>query len=131
VVLPPERMQRFRAMGLATVGKVYDLLERLPALVPLPRIAGFTIFGVLARTAVHGNFPRRPGRAGCGRIETLAPDRMQLTTAQAITQNAIRQVPMLRRTCRGELGWRDAVDTQAPQVAIGRAPGAPCTGQST
>ena len=42
MVLPPERMQRFRAMRLATVGKLYDLLERLPALVPLPRIAGLT-----------------------------------------------------------------------------------------
>jgi hypothetical protein len=44
-----------------------ELLDRLAALVPPPRIHRHRYFGVLARTAAPGKFPRQPRMAGVGR----------------------------------------------------------------
>jgi hypothetical protein len=50
-----------------------ELIERIAALVPPPRIHRHHYFGVLARTAAHGKFPRRPRTAGVGRSATVVP----------------------------------------------------------
>jgi hypothetical protein len=44
-----------------------ELLDRIAALVPPPRIHRHRYFGVLARTAAYGKFPLRPRTAGGGR----------------------------------------------------------------
>ena len=44
-----------------------QLLDRLAALVPPPRISCHRYFGALARTAAYGTFPLRPRTAGTGR----------------------------------------------------------------
>ena len=49
-----------------------ELLDRLAALVPPPRIHRHRCFGSLARMAAHVKFPRRPRTTGHGRSETVA-----------------------------------------------------------
>jgi hypothetical protein len=49
-----------------------ELLDRLAALVPPPRIHRHRYFGVPARTAAAGQFSRRPATAGSGRSATCA-----------------------------------------------------------
>ena len=49
-----------------------ELLDRLAALVPPPHIHRHRYFGVLARTAAHWNFPRRPRTAGPGRLPPVS-----------------------------------------------------------
>jgi hypothetical protein len=44
-----------------------QLIDRIAALVPPPRIHRHRYFGVLTRTAAYEKFPRRPRRAGVGR----------------------------------------------------------------
>jgi Putative transposase len=53
--LPPERMQRFVLLAFATLGRLYDLLDRLAALVPPPRVHRRRYSGVFLPTAA-GNF---------------------------------------------------------------------------
>ena len=73
-----------------------DLLDRLAALVPPPRIHHHRYFGVLARTAAHGKFPWRPRTAGVGR-ERPDGDRRSSTRSRhtrrskAVTQNRSRR----------------------------------------
>ena len=43
------------------------------ALAPPPRVQRHAYFGVLARMAAHGKFPRRHRPAGVGRSATFAP----------------------------------------------------------
>ena len=45
-----------------------ELLDRLAALVPPPRIHRHRYFGALARTAANGKFPQRPRTAAVGRF---------------------------------------------------------------
>jgi hypothetical protein len=47
-----------------------ELLDRLAALVPPPRIHRHRCIGMLVRTAAHRKIPRRPPTAGAGRTET-------------------------------------------------------------
>jgi hypothetical protein len=50
-----------------------------PALVPPPpRIQRHPYFGVLARMAAHGKFPRRHRPAGVGRTQILATGRSRV-----------------------------------------------------
>jgi hypothetical protein len=44
-----------------------ELLDRLAALVPPPRLHRHRYFGVLVRMAAHWKFPRRPRTAGDSR----------------------------------------------------------------
>jgi hypothetical protein len=48
-----------------------QLLDRLAALIPPPRVHRDRYFGVLARTAAKRKFPRRPRTAGVGRCPPL------------------------------------------------------------
>ena len=50
-----------------------ELLDRIAALVPPPRIHHHRYFGALARTAAYGKFPLRPRTAGGGRESTIDP----------------------------------------------------------
>jgi len=50
-----------------------QLLDRLAALVPPPRINRHRHFAVLVRTAAQGKFPRRCRTTGGGRMQSLAP----------------------------------------------------------
>ena len=45
--------------GAALILTPLELLDRIAALVPLPRIHRHRYYGVLARTAAHRKFPRR------------------------------------------------------------------------
>jgi hypothetical protein len=45
-----------------------ELPDRIAALVSPLRVHRNRYFGVLARTAAHGKFPRRPGPSGPGRL---------------------------------------------------------------
>jgi hypothetical protein len=59
-------------LGLSTLFLTpLQLVDRLAAPVPPPRIHRHRYFGVLARTSAHGKFPRRPRTAGVGRIPPL------------------------------------------------------------
>jgi hypothetical protein len=52
-----------------------QLLERIAALVPPPRVYRQRHFGVLARTAADRKFPRQPRTAGVGRSATVEAER--------------------------------------------------------